>query len=242
MSSEKRPVRLSVIVPAFNEEGRIRPTLEEYAAHFTPRYGDEFELIVVLNGCTDDTRGVVEAVRSVVPQVRLLEFAAATGKGGAVMEGFAVAQGEQLAFVDADNMVRAPEAEKLLAALVHQDIAIADRFAGQDVGGDGQPLYRRLIGRALRIWVRLFLRLPYSDTQCGAKAFRAEAWRTLAPHLRDRGWAFDLDVLARAQRLGMRVAEVPVIWRHVAEGSKVRAVQAGPEFLLATLRIRLRRD
>ena len=233
------PIELSIVVPAYNEEDRIRPTLEEYAAHFAPIYGDGFEIVVVLNGCRDDTRGVVEAVARDAPQVRLIEFARPTGKGGAIWEGFATARGRLLAFVDADNMVRAPETEKLVRALDTHDVAIADRFSA--VGNEAaQPLARKLIGSVSRLWVRWFLGLPYSDTQCGAKAFRATAWRAIAPSVVEHGWAFDLDVLAHVRRLGFSVAEIPVRWHHVTEGSKLRPWKDVPLTYLATFGIRRR--
>ncbi|MCH8974498.1 MAG: glycosyltransferase [Chloroflexi bacterium] len=232
-------LELSIIVPAYDEEHRIGPTLEEYAAHFTPIYGDGFEIVVVLNGCRDGTRGVVEAVARDAPQVRLIEFARPLGKGGAIWEGFATARGSRLAFVDADNMVRAPETEKLVRALETHDVAIADRFSAPGVEAD-QPLTRKLIGRLSRLWVRWFLGLPYSDTQCGAKAFRAEAWRAVAPSILERGWAFDLDVLAHVHRLGLSVAEVQVRWHHVTEGSKLRPWRDLPQTYAATFGIRRR--
>ena len=233
------PLDLSIVVPAYNEEDRIRPTLEEYAAHFTPIYGDGFEIVVVLNGCRDGTRGVVEAVARDAHQVRLIEFVRPMGKGGAIWEGFASARGRRLAFVDADNMVRAPEAEKLVRALDTHDVAIADRFSapGDEVG---QPIARKLIGRVSRLWVRWFLGLPYSDTQCGAKAFRAAAWRAVAPSIVERSWAFDLDALAQVRRLGFSVAEVQVRWHHVTKGSKLRPWRDLPQTYLATYRIRRR--
>ena len=233
------PLDLSIVVPAYNEEKRIRPTLEEYAAHFAPIYGDGFEIVVVLNGCRDDTRGVVESVARDAPRVRLIEFVRPMGKGGAIWEGFASARGRRLAFVDADNMVRAPEAEKLVRALDTHDVAIADRFSGSGDEGD-QPLARRLIGLASRLWVRWFLGLPYSDTQCGAKAFRAAAWRAVAPSIVEHGWAFDLDALAHVHRLGFSVAEVQVRWHHVSEGSKLRPWKDLPQTYLATFGIRRR--
>ena len=233
------PIELSIVVPAYNEEDRIRPTLEEYAAHFAPIYGDGFEIVVVLNGCRDDTRGVVEAVARDAPQVRLIESARPTGKGGAIWEGFAAARGRLLAFVDADNMVRAPETEKLVRALDTHDVAIADRFSAT-ADEAAQPLTRKLIGRLSRLWVRWFLGLPYSDTQCGAKAFRAEAWRAVAPSIVERGWAFDLDVLAHVHRLGFSVAEVQVLWHHVTEGSKLRPWRDLPQTYAATFGIRRR--
>ena len=232
-------LELSIIVPAYDEEHRIGPTLEEYAAHFTAIYGDGFEIVVVLNGCRDDTRGVVESVARDAPQIRLIEFERPTGKGGAIWSGFATARGRLLAFVDADNMVRAPETEKLVRALETHDVAIADRFSAP--GGEAdQPLGRKLIGQVSRLWVRRFLGLPYSDTQCGAKAFRADAWRAIAPSIVERGWAFDLDALAHVNRLGFSVAEVQVAWHHVAEGSKLRPWRDLPQTYFATYGIRRR--
>ena len=239
-ADEAREIALSIVMPAYNEARRIGPTLREYAEHFRPIYGDGFEIVVVLNGCVDDTRSVVEAAARTAPEIRIIEFPRPLGKGGAIWEGLAIANGELLAFVDADNMVRAPEAEKLIRALDSADVAIANRFAGVEEGGRSQPLLRRLITRATRLWVRYFLGLPYSDTQCGAKAFRTAAWRRIAPHVRERRWAFDLDVLARARRLELKVAEVPVRWRHVTEGSKVRPWKDVPLTLWATVGIRRR--
>ena len=108
---------LSIVIPAYNEQERIRPTLEEYVEHFRGSHEGDFEIIVVLNGCRDDTRGVVEKFAASAPEVRLAEFAAPLGKGGALREGLALAEGSLLMFVDADNMVRAPEAAKLVEAL-----------------------------------------------------------------------------------------------------------------------------
>ena len=231
-------IELSIAMPAYNEALRIAPTIREYLDHFTPVYGEAFELIVVLNGCKDDTRDVVEQTARGSRAVRIIEFPQSLGKGGAIWEGLAVANGKRVAFVDADNMVRAPEAEKLIRALDTHDVAIADRFAGVEEGGASQPALRKLISMGSRLWVRVFLGLPFADTQCGAKAFRTAAWRRIAPEVIERGWAFDLDVLAHVQAMRLSVAEVPVRWRHMAEGSKIRPWRDVPATLWATLRIR----
>jgi dolichyl-phosphate beta-glucosyltransferase len=235
-----REVEISIVMPAYNEAGRIGPTLREYVERFRHLHSDSFEIIVVLNGCVDDTREVVNIEARMAPEIRVIEFQQPMGKGGAIWEGLAVAQGKIVSFVDADNMVRAPEAEKLIRALDSADIAIANRFSGVEEDGRNQPQLRKLISVASRWWVRNFLGLPYSDTQCGAKAFRTAAWWRIAPNVRERGWAFDLDILAHAHRLKLKVVEVPVRWKHVVEGSKVRPWKDVPLTLWATLSIRRR--
>jgi dolichyl-phosphate beta-glucosyltransferase len=231
---------LSIVIPAYNEAERIRPTLEEYCAFFTASHGDAFEVIVVLNGCVDNTRAVVESVAAQYPQVRLMEFAEPLGKGGAIHEGMQDAKGGKLAFVDADNMVRPPETDKLITALDDYDVAIANRFGPGSQAG-GQSLGRRVSSKLVRLWVRLLLRMPFQDTQCGAKALRADAWRTVAPLIHERGWTFDLDMLNATWRQKLTVTEVPVAWQHMGEGSKVRALDAGTEMLFASFRIRRKR-
>ena len=238
MTASAAPVRLSIVIPAYNEAGRILPTLEEYARHFDNQRKGATEILVVLNGCTDDTRAVVESAAAHTPQIRVLEFPALLGKGGAIYEGFQTARGEYLAFADADNMVRAPETERLVDALDHYDLAIANRFSNKDHHG-GQSPRRRLMSRAVRLWVRWGLGLRYQDTQCGAKAIRSSAWRAIAPRLRAKGWTFDLDLLIWADRLKLKVAEMPIAWQHIEEGSKVRPWQASLE-LLASIRLRRR--
>ena len=231
--------RLSIVIPAYREEERIRPTLEEYLAHFRAFRDGEFEIIVSLNGGGDDTRSVVERVMVDAPELRFIESPDPLGKGGAIMAGLAEAQGEDLLFVDADNMVRAPEAAKLVDALASHDVAIGNRYGAKDSDARESPL-RRAISKTSRRWTRFFLGLPYPDTQCGAKAMRAEAWRAIAPGVEERGWAFDLDLLAQARRVGCSVASVPVEWIHVEEGSKVRAWRDVPATFLATFGVRRR--
>lgn len=230
---------LSIVVPAYNEQDRIRPTLEQYLDVFRSSHKDRFEVVIVLNGCRDNTRSVVESIASTAPEVRIIEFLEPLGKGGAIRVGLDAAEGAVLAYVDADNMVQALETEKLITALEHHDVAIADRFGGEQINGK-QPSLRRLISLGSRLWVRWFLRLPYSDTQCGAKVFRAAAWNTLASRVIEDGWAFDLDVLAHANRLNLSVAEIPVRWAHISEGSKVKPWKDVPSTLLATFRIKRR--
>lgn len=231
--------QLTIVIPALNEAQRIRPTLEEYAGHFQALYGQRFEILVVLNGCTDDTRSVVEEETERFRQIRFIEFVQPLGKGGALWEGFQASKGEILAFADADNMVKASETEKLIQSLDNYDIATGNRFSG-DQENRGQPFGRWLASRSLNTWVRLFLRVQLQDTQCGAKALRSSAWELLAPLIKEKGWAFDLDLLSTANRLGLKVVDIPVEWEHIEEGSKLRPLTDGPKAIIATFRIKFR--
>ena len=237
METKPSALALSIIIPAYNEEHRLGPTLEAYAAEFGPRHGDAWELLVVLNGCTDGTEGVVDEHRGRCPQVRSLVYARPLGKGGAILEGLRSARGDRVAFVDADNMVGPGETARLIDALDGSDVAIGWRRSA-DLP---QPLARRTASWLVRLWTRSFLRLPFHDTQCGAKAMTRDAASVVLPHLRETGWALDLDIIMSARALELRVVEVPVAWKHVREGSKLRLGQAGWEFFVASWRLRRRR-
>ena len=100
---------------------------------------------------------------------------------------------------------------------------------------------RKLSSKLVRLWVKLMIGLPFSDTQCGAKALRLDVWKRISPQIRERGWVFDLDFLNAAVRNEFSVGEIPVHWKHIAEGSKVRVIDAGKEVFFGSIRIRRRR-
>jgi glycosyltransferase involved in cell wall biosynthesis len=237
MDSQEQ-VQVSVVIPAYNEEGRIGRALQAYLDYYRPRYGEAFELLVVLNGCTDRTEEVVESFRSQHSQLSCLTYLRPLGKGGAVLEGLRRARGQRLAFVDADNMVGPQGVARLLDALDQHEVAIGARWGLGPPAEEDRPFLRRFSSRLLTLWNRLFLGLPYPDTQCGAKALRREAAQRLAEEVTEKGWAFDIDLLACAERRGYRVAQVPVSWHHVPYDSKVRLWRDGPAVLRATWRIR----
>ncbi len=235
----KRELQFSIVIPAYNEESRIGPTLDGYINYFSDNKFGSHEIIVVLNGCVDGTRNVVLNTANENPHIKMIEFNDPLGKGGAIAEGFAAARGEYLIFVDADNMVEADEAGKILLALESKEIAIGDRFRGEQIGGS-RSLVRWSISFLNRIWALVFLNIPYKDTQCGAKGFRASAWAKISTHIKERQWAFDLDVIAQARAHNLSIQEVPVRWNHAKEGSKVRPFIDVPKTFIATFGIRKR--
>ena len=235
---------VSIIIPAHNEEARIGPTLRAYAAAFHPAFGERWELVVALNGCTDGTREVVDDPAAACPAIRWIVEDAVLGKGAAVLAGLRASRGARVAFVDADNMVGPEETRKLLDALSEPggaDIAVGWRKDELSLEPQSRSWARRAVSGISRAWSRRFLALAVHDPQCGAKALRREALDALLPLLSEPGWALDLELLAAARRLGFRVTEAPVAWRHVAEGSKVRLPRATLEVFSATWRLRFRR-
>lgn len=239
---ESRRLDISIVIPAYNEEDRIARTLSVYAAEFAPRHNDRWELLVVLNGCTDGTESVVTAASQDCPAIRPLVYDEKLGKGGAILEGLRAATGDRVAFVDADNMVGPQETAKLLEALGANDVAIGWRRPDLSLATEAQPWFRKLASVMLPLWARWFLRLPYHDPQCGAKALRQEAVRAMLPLLREQGWALDLNMLMAARDLGLTVREVPVSWLHVTEGSKVQLPQASWEVFIASWRLKFKRQ
>jgi glycosyltransferase involved in cell wall biosynthesis len=203
---------LTLIIPAHNEESRLSATLDLYAEALAASFGPRFEVLVVVNGSRDRTAAVARMAMRRWPQIRLIDIPAPVGKGGAVLEGFRRARGRYVAFTDADAATAAESLVELVRGLRTHDVVIGSRRLPRSIITRAQPPARRLLGHLFAGVARVLLRLPYRDTQCGAKAFRAEAAQILAELVREQFWTFDLDLLLTARDLGLDVAEVPVRW------------------------------
>ncbi len=213
---------VTVVVPAYNEADRIGPTLEHLRTA-AARLGIS-EVIVVDDGSTDATATLVEGFeREREPTIRLVRLASNQGKGAAVRRGVVEANGDYVVFLDAD-LSAPPDAIPRAVAIREggTDIAIGTRVApgGADARGT-QPLRRRLSGRAFSALQRLIVGLRYADTQCPFKLFSRDAAERVFPLVETSGWAFDVELLAHARRLGLAIEEFPVTWRHVG-GSQLR--------------------
>ncbi len=215
---------LSLVVPAYNEERRLPASLrliDEYLS------GLPFasELILVDDGSTDATAAIARGFQPSSERVRarVLTHQSNRGKGAAVRTGCLAAEGEFVVFTDADLAAPLPEVRHILAALeAGADVAAGSRvhLAHQDMRRT-QPAYRRAAGQ-LFTFVRRWLAVPeIQDTQCPLKGFRREAAQRLFVAQRLAGWAFDVEILYLTRRLGLRLVEVPVQWRHVS-GSRLR--------------------
>jgi dolichyl-phosphate beta-glucosyltransferase len=206
---------LSLVLPCHDEAARLPRTLTGYLAAL-PRRPGAVEVLVVDDGSTDHTVAVAHAAAAGDPRVRVLASRPNRGKGFAVRTGVLAAQGQLVAFTDADGAYGPGELARVAAALADAPVAIGSR----EPDAAGGSLARRLASGQFNRAVRALLGLPFGDTQCGLKGFRREAARELFGRARLDGFAFDAEVLFLAGRLGLRVTEVPVR-AEPRDGSKV---------------------
>ncbi|MCS6828343.1 MAG: glycosyltransferase family 2 protein [Caldilinea sp.] len=242
MSNSSQTIFLSIIIPAYNEERRLPPSLEKVVA-FLQRQTYKSEVIVVENGSTDRTTEVVqafiEAHQDAEDKVRLALLHSSPGKGAAVKVGMLAAQGDYRFICDADLAMPIEEIVKFLPPVQRQgmfDIAIASREAPGAVRYN-EPLYRHIMGRVFNLLVRMMAVPGIQDTQCGFKMFTRQAALHLFPLQQIDGWSFDVEVLYIARQHGLRLIEVPIHW-HYQEDSRVRPVHDTVNMVRELLKIR----
>ena len=232
---------LLLLIPAYNEERRIEPVLRDYAQFFGKNYSGKFQIVVVLNGCTDDTIGVVRRVAAEFLMIRALEFKESIHKGGALIEGFKLASfGDLIGYVDADGATPPPAFLDLVKKINGADCVIGSRWLPDSVIHQAQTGNRRFASRVFHFIVQLLFRLNIHDTQCGAKVMKREVVEKIHPFLLIADMAFDINLLVAVKYAGFRILEVPTEWTDKA-GSKVTAslFRSSLTMLLSVIRIRL---
>lgn len=228
-----------LLIPAYNEEERIGPVLRRYAQFFRANYSGRFEIVVVLNGCRDNTLAVVDAAAAEFPEIRALEFVNPIGKGGALIEGLKLAHAADLiGYVDADG---ATPPEAFLDLVQHcrdVDCAIGSRWLPESQIEQVQSLKRRIFSRVFHLYVELLFGMRIKDTQCGAKVMRREAVEAIHERLCIADVSFDINLLYSLKQAGFTIREVPTIWRDQI-GSKIHLNRGSLGILLSVLRLRL---
>lgn len=215
-----RSVNLSIVIPAYNEESRIAPTIREVVTYCRDS-GRVFEVIIVDDGSRDETSTVGRSLAEEFPEVRLIRLAANHGKGYAVRSGVVNALGQIVLFADADGATPIAEIERLEGALASgADVAIGSRAIHAQGVRVQAKTYRRIMGRTFHRMVEFLADAGVKDTQCGFKLFPSAVAHDLFSRMRMNGFSFDVELLMMARRRGYRVAEVAVNWSH-KPGSKV---------------------
>jgi dolichyl-phosphate beta-glucosyltransferase len=217
------PCFLSVIIPAYNEQSRVVPTLRAVKEYLLSR-NLSHEILIVDDGSRDCTSEVSRAFFDEQDHGRVLRNPANYGKGFAVKTGIQNAAGEYILFTDADNSTPIEEFDKFLPLLSPRRILIGSRYVEPNLVERRQPWYRILISRAANLIIRLFVVEAVKDTQCGFKAFHHEIGEVLSRLQRINRFAFDIEFLSLAQLAGVEIKEIPVRWLNSA-GSRIRPIR-----------------
>ena len=206
-------MRLSVIIPAYNEEKRLYNTLKEIDKYLLDQNYDS-EIIVVSDGSTDKTANVVREAMKTIKNLRLIDNKQNKGKGFVVRQGMLEAKGEFRLFTDADNSTTIDHIEKFWPYFEEGfDIVIGSRVVKGAVLDPPQSWFRRQTGRAFRLLTNIFTGLwEIKDTQCGFKCFTKRSVEDIFPRCRIDRFSFDVEMLVIAKLLGYKIKEVPIRW------------------------------
>lgn len=232
--------KVSIIIPAHNEEKRIERMLNNYIPYFQDlkkRKVLDFEFIIVLNACKDNTQGVVEKCRT--REVKTLCFERG-GKGFATIEGFKEAlrgDADLISYVDADMSTPPNAFYGLIRNIKNSDGVIANRWDKRSKVNP-QTLFRKIMSRSFNFIARSLFLLPYKDTQCGAKIFRRELIKKIYRKVGASEMGFDVDLLFYARRENAKIKSIPTEWDD-EKGSKVNLKKTPAMMFLSVIRLRL---
>ena len=227
---------LSIVIPSFNEEKRLPATLERIAAYVRAS-GRETEVIVVDDGSTDRTKEVAESYGDQIERLRVVSNGRNRGKGYSVRHGSLEARGEVVLFTDADLSAPIEEADKLLVKINQYDVAIGSRALNRKLIEVHESRFREFAGIIFNKIVRIILRLPFVDTQCGFKAFRRERCKIIFEQQTIERFGFDPELLYLARHHGLRTTEVAVRWAH-SPATKINMWRDSLQMFLDVLVIR----
>ena len=230
------PPDLSIIIPSFNEDQRLPDTLRKIAAYVRERRPNT-EVIVVDDGSSDKTATVARSYQARIPLLRVLSNGTNRGKGFSVRHGSLEARGNIILFTDADLSSPIEEGEKLLAGLTTHDVAIGSRAVDRSLIEAHQSAFRESAGIVFNRIVRIILRLPFVDTQCGFKAFRRERCRIIFEQQTIERFGFDPELLYLARHHGLSTIEVAVRWAH-SPATKVSMLRDSVQMFLDVFVIR----
>ncbi|MCC6933936.1 MAG: glycosyltransferase family 2 protein [Deltaproteobacteria bacterium] len=231
---------LSIVIPAYNEEQRIGLTLDQTIEYFAKKQ-ISYEIIVVDDGSKDKTKIVVDTYCKKLPLVKLLALEKNSGKGAAVSAGVVAAQGNVIIYMDADGATPIEEIERLFREIeAGAHIAIGSRALFSSETAIKTIWTRKLIGRIFNLIVNIFVLPAVADTQCGFKMFRKIVAHEIFPRLKSSRFAFDVEILYLARKMGCIIAEVPINWNNVP-GSKVNIISDSTDMLFDILTIPFRK-
>lgn len=227
-----------MIVPAYDEEVRLEPTLRRIREYLSAQTYT-WTVTVVSDGSKDRTAAITESISGEDARFHLIHYTPNRGKGYAVRKGMMEVAGEYILFTDADLAAPIEEVEKLWQAISEDvPIAIGSRPLKESRLEVRQPWHREMLGRAFNFAVQTLAVRGIKDTQCGFKLFRKDVAMDVFSRCKLNGFGFDFESLMIARDLNIAIAEVPIRWAH-QEGSKVVLLRDGPRMLRELVKLRL---
>lgn len=238
MEKQENNPYLSIVIPAYNEEGNISSTLLDIAQYLKGK-NYNYEIIVVDDGSSDKTAEFAAAQGKAFSHFTLLRHSPNRGKGYTVKEGILAAKGEFILFMDADNSTRINQIDNLISAVSSgYDMAIASRRIEGAVIEEYQPLARRFLGNIYISLSNLILGTNVNDYNCGFKLYKNNTAKVLFGKLTRNDWSFDSELIYLAAKLGYKIKEVPVTWQDKQKTSKVKPLHDGIKSFFSLIRIR----
>lgn len=210
--------KLSLIIPAYNEEKRIAPFLASLALYMKNHPDDITEIIMVDDGSSDKTATVANEAGVSLAGFRLIAHRKNQGKGAAVQTGVMAATGEMIVFMDADGATDIRQLPKMITALGHSDIAIGNRWM-RGAQTERHSLLRAVSGLLYRNYMALF-GLGTIDTMCGFKGYKASVAKNLYRDLQEKRWLFDTEIAYQAVKRNYSITNFPIKWES-KDGSKL---------------------
>ena len=210
-SAESCPPVLDIVVPVYNEEAGLETAVERLRDHLSTHVPYDSRVTIADNASTDETLAIARRLASQYDDVRVVQLSK-KGRGGALNRVWRTSDAEIVAYCDVDLSTDLNALMPLIAPLVsgHSDIAIGTRLSRSSRVVRGPK--REMISRCYNLMLRTTMRAHFSDAQCGFKAMRTDVARRILPYVEDTGWFFDTELLVLAERIGLRIAEVPVDW------------------------------
>jgi dolichyl-phosphate beta-glucosyltransferase len=229
-------MKISLIIPAYNEEKRISAPLKKAISYMEEKYPSDYEIVVVDDGSSDDTVGTVKKIQA--DTVRVIEQGMNKGKGAAVRRGMLESEGDYRIFTDADFSTPVEEVEKAMKYLESEtDVFIGSRALDHSFVKKHQPFYREFMGKVFNKIVQVVVLWGIKDTQCGFKGLKSEAAKKIFSLAKFDGFSFDVELLYLARKLGYNISEVPVTWYN-DERTTVSAISDSAQMFLDIIRIK----
>lgn len=235
----QRKESISIIIPVYNESGRILKTLCKVDDYLQDHFGG-YEIIIVNDGSSDNTAEVVLNAQDKIKSIRLIGYKVNRGKGYAIRQGVNLSIGNIILVSDADLSTPIEEVEKILSFYDNgYDIIIGSRALEESDIVVRQPRWRELMGKTFNMCVRLLLLEKFKDTQCGFKLFRGNCGREIFKRVTVNRFAYDVEVLYLAQKAGYKIKEIPIKWFNSSD-SKVNPVKDSLCMLKDLVRIKFK--